>query len=146
MQQTVGRYENFGFGADVFAEAFETLGSVVKSYEWSLAVIASDRRDRGIVGSAVRNCVVQSTRQHWMTHVYHIVEDCHLNKSFEMVDKPQKGGQRWQLDRSFLQKKHQNLCIDLENWQESMEKSRAARLQRGCIDGGLFITERECYQ
>eukprot|EP00435_Cladocopium_sp_Y103_P013055 s1032_g3.t1 len=26
-------YENFGFGADVFAEAFETLGSVVKSYE-----------------------------------------------------------------------------------------------------------------
>jgi hypothetical protein len=31
--QTVGRYENFGFGADVFAEAFETLGSVVKSYE-----------------------------------------------------------------------------------------------------------------
>jgi hypothetical protein len=25
--------------------------------------------------------------------------------SFEMVDKPQKSGQRWQLDRSFLQKK-----------------------------------------
>lgn len=27
------RYENFGFGTDLFAEAFETLASVIESYE-----------------------------------------------------------------------------------------------------------------
>ena len=57
MSYSPRRYENFGFGADVFAEAFETLGSVVKSYEWS--------EDRGpqCQLSALKNWVVQSTRQ-----------------------------------------------------------------------------------